>query len=402
MHKRDTIVLFTKKIKTMKTKVSQHITTRFNVGLLALSSAVLIGGSFMPSLRQVVAADAYQDQIKALQSQNADAQGKVGDLQAQASTYQDQINNLQSQIDGLQNSINANVAQQASLQQQIVAAQAEIDKERAILASDVKAMYVDGTPTTLEVLATSKNLSEFVDKQEYRTTVQNKLQDTLKKIAELQKQLQTQKTQVEQLLREQQTQQAQLDANRGQVQQLLNLNQSQQADYTNQLKANNAKISQLQAIERAMYARATGTGGTSPVGYPVKYKNFSTSYSKCGGGYSYCWAGFDQQVSDPWGLGYAHECVHYVADSLTRSGRHVPNMAGAGNANQWINYGTQVSNPQRGDVAYMPMPGVGHVGIVEYVNDDGTVHISQMNWPYGGYYSEMDLYITSGIQFIRF
>lgn len=388
----------------MKSKVSQVVIARFNVGLLALSTAVLVGGSFWPGFSQAVSADTYQNQINALQNQNAVAQGKVNDLQSQAASYQASINQLQAQIGSLQASINANLAQQASLQQQIVAAQAEIDHERAVLATDIKAMYVDGTPSTLEVLATSKNLSQFVDKQEYRTAVQKKLQDTLQKIADLQKQLQTQKAQIEQLLNEQQTQQTQLNANQNQVQQLLSYNQSQQVAYTNQLQANNTKMAQLQAAERAMYARATGTGGTSPVGYPVKYKNFTTSYSKCGGGYSYCWAGFDQQVNDPWGLGWAHECTHYVADWLTRHGYHVPVFAGGGggNANEWINYGTLVSTPQRGDVAYMPMPGVGHVGIVEGVNPDGTVHVSQMNWPYGGYYSEMDLYITPGVQFIRF
>jgi len=385
----------------MKTKVSQTISNRFIIGLLALSSAVLVGGSFLPSVTSVLA-DSYTDQINQLQNENAATRAKVGDLQNQAATYQDQINNLQSQINTLQSSINANLAQQAVLQQQITDAQNQIDQEKVFLANDVKSMYVDGTPSTLEVLATSKNLSDFVDKQEYRTSVQNKLQETLVKIAALQKELQTKKAQVDQLLSEEQTQQSQLDSDRGQVQRLLSFNQGQQADYNKQLAANNAKLAQLRAAEAAMYAHATGVNGTSPVGSSVKYKNFTTSNSKCGGGYSYCWAGFDQIVSDPWGLGYAHECVHYAADRLTRMGKHIPNMSAGGNANQWINYGTVVSDPQVGDAVYMPLAWPGHIGVVEGVNGDGTVHVSQMNWPYGGYYSEMDLYVTQGVQFIRF
>lgn len=401
MHKRDTIASVVSKIKTMKQNVSHRISHKFNVSLLALSAAVLIGGGMVSSLRPTVLADSYTDQINALSAQNSKSQAAIAGLQGQAASYQAIIDGLQSQINSLQASISQNQAQQAALQQQITDDQNEIDKEKAFLASDVKSMYVDGTPTTLEVLATSKDLSDFVDKQEYRTSVQNKLQSTLVKIAALQKKLQAQKAQVEQLINQLQTQQAQLASDQSQQQQLLNDNESQQASYVAQVQANNAQIAQIQRERAAAIARISGSGGQSAVGSPIKYKNFWTSYSTCGGGYSYCWAGYDQIVSDPWGLNYAHECVHFVADWLSRHGYQVPNMAGSGNANQWVGHATVVTDPQVGDVAYMPIAPVGHVGVITSINGDGTYHIQQMNWPVGGYYSEMDLY-PQNITFLRF
>lgn len=388
------------KIKTMQKQTLQTnvICLKRTLPMLVVSGAMLFASCVAP----VVGADSYTDQINSLQGQNSAMQGNLDNLAAQASTYQDAINNLQMQINAVQQQIADNQAKQADLQNQIAAKQAEIDKDRATLGTSLKAMYVDGQMTTIEMLATSKNLSDYVDKQEYRNAIQDKLKTMMKQISDLQAQLKQQQDQVAQLIKDQQAQQQQLASAQAEQSRLLALNQDQQAAYNSQLQANNAKIAQLQAQERAMYAKATGSNGTSPVGYPVKYKNFVSSGSKCGGGYSYCWAGFDQVVADPWGLGYAHECVHYVADKLTRAGKHVPNMSAGGNANQWINYGTPVSTPQAGDAVYMPMPGVGHVGYVEYVNSDGTVHISQMNWPYGGYYSEMDLYVTPGVQFLRF
>lgn len=384
-------------MQTKKTKNYSISLTR-TLPMLVISGSLLFASSVAPFVK----ADSYTDQIDALQSQNSAAQSNLDNLAQQASTYQDAIINLQTQISAVQQEIANNQAKQADLQNQITEKQAEIDKARANLAASLKAMYVDDQMTTIEMLATSKNLSDYVDKQEYRNTIQDKLKTMMQQIADLQAQLKKQQDEVAQLIKDQQAQQQQLASAQAEQSRLLALNEDQQAAYNSQLQANNTKIAQLQAQERAMYAKATGSNGTSPVGYPVKYKNFVSSGSRCGGGYSYCWAGFDQQVADPWGLGYAHECVHYVADKLTRMGKHIPNMSAGGNANQWINYGTVVSNPQPGDVAYMPMPGVGHVGVVEYVNDDGTVHISQMNWPYGGYYSEMDLYVTPGVQFLRF
>ena len=271
-------------------------------------------------------------------------------------------------------------------------------------------MYVDGTPSSFEILASSNNLSDYVDKEEYRNRVQEKIKTTMDRITELEKQLQQQKAEVEQLLREQQTQQMQLDADKLKQQELLAYNQAQQDEFTQQVRANNAEMARVQAAQRAALAAVSGTssGSLSSTSGVVRYENY-TGGMYCGGGYSYCWAGFDQVVYDPWGLNWARECVHYAADRLQRDGKRVPNFGGGnGYAYKWVGfttangYATLTSDPQPGDIAYIPLSGYGHVAVVEYVNSNGTVHISQMNWPYGGYYSELDLYITPGVQFMRF
>jgi surface antigen len=362
----------------MNTKVSSTIATRFNIGVLVLSSAILVSATFLPSLSQIVQADSYQDQINTLQAENAQSSNVVNDLQAQAASYQDAITKLQDQIDGLQASINDNVAQQASLQDQIVAAQAQIDHERAVLASDVKAMYVDGTPTTLEVLATSKNLSEFVDKQEYRTTVQNKLQDTLKKIADLQKQLQTQKARVDQLLSEQQAQQQQLAGVQAEQANLLNYNQGQQATYNSQIQANNSKVAQLHSAQVAANRQLSGGGLTAGDpgrgGYPAVYDNAA-----------------QDSILDRWGM-YNRECVSYTAWKVQQTYGHMP--YGLGDAKQWpssaraVGYNTG-STPRANTVAIWNVGYYGHAMWVEAVNGDGSIWVSQYNYDYAGHYSEM-------------
>jgi len=379
LHKRDTLQVLVLKLKTMKTNVSQIVTAKFKTGMLALSSIVLVGGSVAPSLTQMVLADSYQDQINALNAQNADARAVVNSLQATAASYQDAINQLQGQIDGLQASIDANKAQQASLQQQIADAQAQIDQERAYLAGDVKAMYVDGTPSTLEVLATSKNLSEFVDKQEYRTAVQNKLQDTLKKIAELQKELQTKKTQVDQLLGEQTAQQNQLASAQAQQAALLNYNEGQQAAYNAQIKANSSQIAQLRAQQAAANKSLGGgviAGDPGHGGYPAKWDNAA-----------------QDTLIDSWGM-YNRECVSYTAWKVYQTYGYMPYWGGSGNANQWPGDARAAgiptsSTPKADSVAIWNVGAFGHAMWVEAVNSDGSLWVSQYNYDYQGHYSEM-------------
>src|SRR6266511_2916509 len=123
-------------------------------------------------------------------------------------------------------------------------------------------MYVEGQITTIEMLATSKNLSEFVDKEEYRNTIKNKIQATLKSINDLQNKLKEQKLQVEHLLGDQKTQQAQLDSSRAQQAGLLNLNQSQQADFNSKIAANQSQISGLRKQQAAENARLFAGDGS--------------------------------------------------------------------------------------------------------------------------------------------
>lgn len=362
-------------------KVSLAVSARLKAGLLVASCAVLASGAFLPSVRQMVLADSFDEQINTLNQKNADARGLVDGLQAQAASYQDAINQLQTQINGLQQSINDNVAQQASLQQQITDAQNQIDQQRAFLASDIKSMYVDGTPSTLEVLATSKDLSDFVDKQEYRTTVQNKLQDTLKKIAELQKELQTKKDQVDQLLSTERAQEGDLANARAQQAALLNYNQAQQADYNAQIQANSKQISQLRAQQAAANRALAGNGG--PIagdpghgGYPARWDN----------------AAQDTMV-DSWGM-YNRECVSYTAWKVYQTYGYMPYWGGSGNANQWPGDAraagiTTSSTPKADTVAIWNVGAFGHAMWVEAVNPDGSLWVSQYNYDYQGHYSEM-------------
>jgi len=279
------------KIKTMK-KLNRKsgLVQRFKTAPVLMSIALLIVGS--GTSMAIVHAESIQQQINDLNAQNSQTQNAVDSLQLQAKSYQDAISKLQVQISDIRNAIAASKAKQAQLQAQIVADQQKLAQEKQILGEDLKAMYVGGKMTTVEMLATSKNLSDFVDAETYDSAVQNKIQDTLNQITALQARLEAQKTQVDQLLATQQAQQGKLDSDEAQQNQLLSMNQGQQAAYNNQIKANQSKISQLvaeQAAINAQYAQnvrvaPSGGGGACNLGqgfadYPWCNAPFTFDYS---------------------------------------------------------------------------------------------------------------------------
>lgn len=364
---------------------TSNLLSKLRLVALTLALAGLIGGA------AIVHADQFDEQINSLNAQNGAAQGVLNGLESQAGSYNEAINQLQAQIDAVQSLLNANLGQQASLQDQITAAQTKIDLERKYLGEDIKTMYIDGQLSTIEELATSKNLSDYVDKEEYRTTVQNKIDASIKKIGLEQIALKKQKAELDVLVASQQQQNAQLASARAQQQGLLNYNESQQSAYNGQISANSGRIAELRRAQLAANSRFIGGAGNGPA---------------CGGGYPAKWCEIPQDsVIDNWGM-YNRECVSYTAFRVAASGRNMPYWGGRGNANQWDDDarsdGIPVDgNPQAGDVAISNSGAYGHAMYVESVNANGTINISQYNAALNGRYSTNTISVGS-LVFIHF
>nr|MCW1908746.1 CHAP domain-containing protein [Candidatus Saccharibacteria bacterium] len=258
----------------------------------------------------------------------------------------------------------------------------ELARQRKILGENIKAMYLEGQISTLEMLASSKDLSEFIDKQQYRTAVQDKIKTTLDKITELKLQLKAQKEQAEKILNEKQLAQEQLDAQRAESARLLSLNQNQQAQLNAEIKNNFTKIAELRRQQAIENARLFGNGSI-PAGTPG------------GGGYPGVWAFAPiDAMLDNWGM-YNRQCVSYTAWKVAISGRYMPGWGwlGLGNANQWDDNARATgipvdSNPRVGDVAIKNGGQYGHALYVEAVADDGAIYVSDYNQQFDGLYRE--------------
>ena len=337
-------------------------------GLAVLLAIVVSCGIIASPLAQ---ADSVQDQINQLRAENANNRSAVAQLEVQATSYQDAISKLNAQILQLQGQINANEVEQAKLQQQIVEAEAELAKQKKLLGENIKAMYLEGQITTLEMLASSKDLSEFVDKQQYRDSVKNKIKDTLDKVTSLKLALKTKKEGVELLLAQQKQQQAEVTSAQAQQAQLLAYNQQQQSDYNQKSRDNQSKIDALIASQRR--ANFNPDGGYYFIRFPGVANGFNPDaypYRNAGFGMSPGPGCVDNDGPDPWGY-CTRQCVSFAAWAVVASGRSAPMFWG--NARDWVAAayarGYEVSrSPQPGDVAISTSGYWGHAMYVQSVS----------------------------------
>ncbi len=277
-----------------------------------------------------VSADNYQQQIDTLDNQTSQAQTVLDSLQTQASSLQGEISLLQAQINSIQTSIDANEATQTTLQNEIQADQAKISQNKSFLADDLKTMYIDGQMTTIEELATSQNLSDYVDKEEYRTVVQDKITDLLNQIQTLEAQSQDQKEQVSALLQTEQNQEATVANDQAAENQLLSANQGQQNQYDQLISSNNSEVAALRQAQAAANASVAGsldikasggTGGACDIG-------------QGNGGYPFNWCNAAQDsINDAYGFP-VRECTSF-ANWYFINEEGQSNFKVSGNAGWW-------------------------------------------------------------------
>ena len=352
-----------------------------------LIGSVMAGATFVGGL---VKADQFDSQINALEQQNSGLQAQSDSLAATASTYQQAIDALAGQINSLQQNIVNTQSQIDALQKQIDQAQSQLDQQKAVLAENIRTMYLEGDITTSEILASSKDLSDFVNKQEYRNSVADKVKDSVDKINSLKAQLTKQQHQLQGLLADLQAQQNQLQAQQNQQAQLLSYTEAQKASYDQQISANNSQIMSLRAQQAALNRQLGGVpvaGDPGHGGYPAVWNN----------------AAQDSMI-DNWGM-YNRECVSYTAWKVYQTYGYMPYWGGAGNANQWPGDARAAgiptgSVPKVHSVAIWNVGAFGHAMWVEAVNGS-TIYVSQYNYDLQGHYSEMSIN-GSGLTYIYF
>lgn len=360
----------------MKTKIS--ISQKFLI--LSLAAVTSIGFVGMP----FVAADDYYSEITRLQQENEKNERKVVELEEQAVGYEDAIKKLAAQIEALQAKIDENTRQQKRLEREIKQAEKELEIQKELLGQNIRTMYLDSGMTTLEMLASSKDISEFVDKEQYRNAVQSKIQSTLEKIQALRLKLRSQKDAVDMLLNDQVTKRAQLAASRKKQNDMLAYNRAQRDAFNRKTEKNRERISELIAAQRAANFNPDGgyyfirfpgvVRGFNPDAYPYKSAGFSMQLGPCS---------FDDDwpdSPDKWGY-CTRQCVSYTAWAVEASGRTAPRYWG--NAKDWVAaaYANGIPvyrTPRPGDVAISTGGHWGHAMYVESVSGN-TFKTSEYN-----------------------
>lgn len=370
--------------------------------------ALIIAVAAPATITGQVNANRYDAQISALEREVERYQSTASTLGSKADSLQKQLDIINNDIRRLQSEISLTKVQYDKLVAEITATEQKIDDNRDALGSVIADMSVDGSISPIEMLASSNNISDYIDKQTYQSSMRDALKTTIAKIKQLKADLESKKAETEKVMDRQRNTRQELGAKQSQQSKLVAETRNQEGAYKKLAAKSKARLAAVHAEQQAALDRITrgGSNNAGAVG-AFQFRNFSGNQG-CGGGYPYC--GPQDSMVDPWAL-YNRECVSYSAWRAVQMGKRVGNFSGQGNAYQWPAsasgwMGADVNNtPAVGAVAILPItPGfapIGHSMNVEAILGGGWVRVSQYNFGGTGQYSTMDIK-ASGVVFLHF
>ena len=134
-------------------------------------------------LPNAVFAQSLQEQINTLNAQIKQNQEAANGKHAEANTLQATIAELNESITSAQTALNLTSLQITQTNTEIDAQNKELDHQKTILKDNLRIVYRQGETTPIELIASSKNLSDFVAQQQYLAAIKKKIDANLIKIA---------------------------------------------------------------------------------------------------------------------------------------------------------------------------------------------------------------------------
>lgn len=354
---------------------------------VAVIFAVIISSVFV-FVSKPAKADQFDEQIAALNKKVKEATAAADAKKSEVDTLKGKLASIEAEINAAQQQLDLTNLEIRKTQANIDENNREMERQKAILKDNIRMIYKQGSISPLEVVASSRNLSDFVSQQEYLGAIKNKVNDNLAKIDQLKKDLDVKKGQLSAQSQQQKEVYDGIATKRAEQSSILARTQGEESNYRNVIKEDNAKIADLRRQQAAIIS------------------SFSSNVQYGGTG-SYPWANapFPNSIPDPWGM-YQRQCVSYTAWKVASTGRNMPYWGGRGNAAQWPSNARAAGipvygNPRVGDVAISSAGYYGHAMYVESILGNGKVRVSQYNANWDGRYSVSDVSIA-GLQFIHF
>lgn len=386
------------RIKAMKHRSATPVSASVKTKSVLVGLAVLMAIAAPLAIAPKLYADKYDDQINAIQREIDQYEAQAAQLRGQADTLQQKLTALSLEKAQIQAQVDISQAQYDKLIAQIAQTEKDIKSNQDGLGEIIANMYVDDSITPLEMLASSKSIGDFVDKQEFRTVIRDQLSTTIDKIKKLKEDLEVQKADTTKVLANQKNSRDALAVKEAEQQALVNQTRGEEAAYQQLSASQKAKQAQIREQQQAAIAAAIARTGGATVIASGADGDYPWNSSTCPMVGYWSTGGADGNGGDGRGYG-CRQCASYAAWRVAKeTGRYPISWGNATNfpaSARSAGYQTGTS-PRAGSLGVMHARSAGvpegHVVWVEAVNGDGTLVVSQYNYNYGagyGMYSKM-------------
>lgn len=250
--------------------------------------------------------DAAQSQIDSLAAEKAETQEYLNALMSKINLLQDKIDTLESSKTALQSEIDSIQVKITQTEQDLEKAQQEIDKKQAefdenyeLYCRRLRAMYVSGTASNLEVLLTCEDMSSMLTRSQMIKSVSEKdskaLDDLMTKMEEIEAKkqefeikrnelsedkdaLEASKQELQSQINEIDKSKSQLDSEAAECNALMRKLSSQESEYKELIETNQEQIRAIENEIRAAASSASHGSGSGQLSYPSDSRSVTAGF----------------------------------------------------------------------------------------------------------------------------
>lgn len=251
--------------------------------------------------------DQAEKELDALGDEKSQSEEYLNVLEGKINLLQDKLDNLEEQKSSLQSEINAIEENITKTEQEIDKTQKEIDKKQAefdesyeVYCQRLKAMYMSGSASTLEVLLTCPDMSTMLTRSEMIKSVSEQdsaqLDELMKKMEEIEKQkavlqdkkeelnedkkaLEDSKKELQESIDEISASKSQLDSEAAECNALIMKIAKEQNIHRELIETNRDRIQEIEnSIRDAAISQGTGTITGGRLNYPTTSRTISAGF----------------------------------------------------------------------------------------------------------------------------
>lgn len=255
--------------------------------------------------------DSAQDKINSLSKEKKETEEYLSALRSKINLLKDKINSLedeksslQAEIDAVEKNIKKTENDIIAIQNEIEIQQAEFDKNYELYCERLKAMYVSGPASTLEVLLTCTDMSSMLTRSQMIKSVSQQDSETLENLIktmeeieknkqsleikrnemnEDKKNLEADKTSLQTRINEINTSKKELDTQADEANAIMRKLNSQTSEYMELIETNQEQLAAIEdEIRRASYSPSydytPAPGGTGQLTHPTDSRTISAGF----------------------------------------------------------------------------------------------------------------------------
>lgn len=205
--------------------------------------------------------DNAKEQLDNLQEQKDEAEGAIDDIKDKKSEYENELNSLNGQMTNIVASMNELETQITDKQveieeaaERLAKAEEKSDKQYEDMKLRIQFMYENGNDSMVEMLLTSESISDFLNRTEYISSINEYDRDMLDAFEALQEQIKQEKAALEEDEKELLALAAEMEEKQKQVNSLIHTAQANIDQTSDELKDAKSDVAELEEKIKKMEA----------------------------------------------------------------------------------------------------------------------------------------------------